>query len=35
MRGIPVIFTDNHYTLVSGFELDKLLIAGTVKAFRR
>jgi len=35
MRGIPVLFNDNHYKLVSGNELDQLLTTGRVKAFRR
>ena len=35
MRGIPVLFNNNHYKLVSGIELDQLLTTGRVKAFRR
>jgi len=35
MRGIPVLFNDNHYDVVSGNELDQLLTTGRVKAFRR
>ena len=35
MRGIPVLFNNNHYKLVSGNELDQLLPTGRVKAFRR
>ena len=35
MRGIPVLFNNNHYKLVSGRELDQLLPTGRVKAFRR
>ena len=35
MRGIPVYFTDNHYKVVSGHELDQLLMDGKVKAFHR
>ncbi len=35
MRGIPVLFNDNHYKVVSGNELDQLLMTGRVKAFRR
>jgi hypothetical protein len=35
MRGIPVLFKDNHYMVVSRHELDLLLAAGSIKAFRR
>jgi len=35
MRGIPVLFNNNHYKLVSDKELDQLLKTGRVKAFRR
>ena len=35
MRGIPVLFKNNHYQLVSCNELDQLLTTGRVKAFRR
>ena len=35
MGGIPVLFNDNHYKVVSGNELDQLLTTGRVKAFRR
>ncbi len=35
MRGIPVLFNDNHYKVVSGLELNLLLMTGRVKAFRR
>jgi hypothetical protein len=35
MRGIPVLFNNNHYKLVSGRELDQLLKTGRVKPFRR
>ncbi len=35
MRGIPVLFNNNKYKLVSCNELDQLLATGRVKAFRR
>lgn len=35
MGGIPVLFHDNHYKVVSGNELDRLLKTGRLKAFRR
>jgi len=35
MHGIPVLFSDNHYKVVSGIELDQLLMLDRVKAFRR
>ncbi len=35
MAGITVLLNDNHYKVVSGIELDQLLTADRVKAFRR
>ncbi len=35
MRGIPVLYCDNHTSVVSAYELDRLLEAGNVRAFRR
>lgn len=35
MGGIPVLFNDNHYQVVSRNELDQLLTTGRIKAFRR
>ncbi len=35
MRRIPVLFSDNYIKIVSGIELDRLLVADRVTAFRR
>lgn len=35
MRGIPVLFNNNHTAAVSGLELDRLLENGSLRAFRR
>ncbi len=35
MRGIPVLFNNNHTSVVSSLELDRLLEDGSLRAFRR
>lgn len=35
MRGIPVLFNNNHTSVVLPNELDSLLEAGSLRAFRR
>jgi hypothetical protein len=35
MRGIPVLFNNNHTSVVSTLELDRLLEDGSLRAFRR